>query len=74
MESLITGDIGKIKENQSLLTLFTNNDGGIMDDAIVTKTSDALIVVSNAGCADKIKNHLLIHVIQILFLEKRQPS
>lgn len=39
---------------QGTLTLFTNEKGGIVDDLIVTNTSeDHLYVVSNAGCADK---------------------
>uniref|UniRef100_A0A670HW09 Aminomethyltransferase n=1 Tax=Podarcis muralis TaxID=64176 RepID=A0A670HW09_PODMU len=39
---------------QGTLSLFTNERGGIMDDLIVTSTSDQhLYVVSNAGCRDK---------------------
>ncbi|XP_074691989.1 aminomethyltransferase, mitochondrial isoform X2 [Strix aluco] len=39
---------------QGTLTLLTNERGGIVDDLIVTNTSeDHLYVVSNAGCADK---------------------
>lgn len=39
---------------QGTLTLLTNEKGGIVDDLIVTNTSeDHLYVVSNAGCADK---------------------
>ncbi|NWH26335.1 GCST protein, partial [Grus americana] len=39
---------------QGTLTLITNERGGIVDDLIVTNTSeDHLYVVSNAGCADK---------------------
>ncbi|XP_067096394.1 aminomethyltransferase, mitochondrial [Osmerus mordax] len=54
MESLIVGDVAELKDNQGTLTLFTNEQGGIMDDLIVTKTDQGyLYVVSNAGCADK---------------------
>lgn len=39
---------------QGTLTLLTNERGGIVDDLIVTNTSeDHLYVVSNAGCTDK---------------------
>ncbi|KAM6343847.1 aminomethyltransferase, mitochondrial isoform 3-T3 [Alca torda] len=39
---------------QGTLTLVTNEKGGIVDDLIVTNTSeDHLYVVSNAGCAEK---------------------
>ncbi|XP_036850085.1 aminomethyltransferase, mitochondrial isoform X2 [Manis javanica] len=39
---------------QGVLSLFTNEAGGILDDLIVTNTSEGhLYVVSNAGCRDK---------------------
>uniref|UniRef100_A0A670HVI7 Aminomethyltransferase n=1 Tax=Podarcis muralis TaxID=64176 RepID=A0A670HVI7_PODMU len=54
IESLVVGDIAELKPNQGTLSLFTNERGGIMDDLIVTSTSDQhLYVVSNAGCRDK---------------------
>ncbi|XP_037706672.1 aminomethyltransferase, mitochondrial [Choloepus didactylus] len=54
MESLVVGDIAELKSNQGTLSLFTNEAGGILDDLIVTNTSEGhLYVVSNAGCRDK---------------------
>ncbi|XP_072507145.1 aminomethyltransferase, mitochondrial isoform X2 [Notamacropus eugenii] len=54
MESLVVSDIAELKPNQGTLTLFTNEEGGIIDDLIVTNTSDGyLYVVSNAGCREK---------------------
>ncbi|NWU94084.1 GCST protein, partial [Upupa epops] len=54
MESLVVGDIAELKPGQGTLTLLTNEKGGIVDDLIVTNTSeDHLYVVSNASCADK---------------------
>ncbi|NXA24101.1 GCST protein, partial [Ibidorhyncha struthersii] len=54
MESLVVGDIAELKPGQGTLTLLTNERGGIVDDLIVTNTSeDHLYVVSNASCADK---------------------
>ncbi|XP_051842630.1 aminomethyltransferase, mitochondrial isoform X1 [Antechinus flavipes] len=54
MESLVVSDIAELKPNQGTLTLFTNEEGGIIDDLIVTNTSDEyLYVVSNAGCREK---------------------
>ncbi|KAM6170350.1 aminomethyltransferase, mitochondrial [Rhynchocyon petersi] len=54
MENLVVGDIAELKPNQGTLSLFTNEAGGILDDLIVTNTSEGyLYVVSNAGCADK---------------------
>ncbi|XP_048712528.1 aminomethyltransferase, mitochondrial isoform X3 [Caretta caretta] len=54
MESLVVGDIAELKPDQGTLSLFTNEEGGILDDLIVTSTSEQhLYVVSNAGCRDK---------------------
>ncbi|KAJ1109184.1 hypothetical protein NDU88_006548 [Pleurodeles waltl] len=54
MESLVVGDIAELKQNQGTLSLFTNEKGGIIDDLIITNTSEShLYVVSNAGCAAK---------------------
>ncbi|XP_006892973.1 PREDICTED: aminomethyltransferase, mitochondrial isoform X3 [Elephantulus edwardii] len=54
MESLVVGDIAELRPNQGTLSLFTNEAGGILDDLIVTNTSEEhLYVVSNAGCRDK---------------------
>ncbi|RWS03370.1 hypothetical protein B4U79_12866 [Dinothrombium tinctorium] len=54
IESLTVADVQGLQDNQGTLTLFTNNNGGIIDDLIVTKTSDNfLYVVSNAGCREK---------------------
>ncbi|XP_004715216.1 aminomethyltransferase, mitochondrial [Echinops telfairi] len=54
MESLVVGDIAELRPNQGTLSLFTNEAGGIVDDLIVTNTSEGhLYVVSNAGCRDK---------------------
>lgn len=49
---------------QGTLTLFTNEQGGIMDDLIVTKTDQGyLYVVSNAGCADKDSTHMKVNLV-----------
>ncbi|XP_070793220.1 aminomethyltransferase, mitochondrial [Pituophis catenifer annectens] len=54
IESLVVGDIAELKPDQGTLSLFTNEKGGIIDDLIVTNTSEQhLYVVSNAGCMDK---------------------
>jgi len=48
-EKLCTADLQKLPEKTSVLTVFTNDKGGILDDLIVTKISnDHLYIVSNA--------------------------
>jgi len=54
MEEICTADVAGLKEGSASLTVFTNNQGGIVDDLIVTKADDShLYVVSNAGCRHK---------------------
>jgi len=53
MESLTVADVQALNSNQGSLTVFTNDQGGIIDDLIVTKVKDHLYVVSNAGCRHK---------------------
>jgi len=63
IESLVVGDIAGLKDNHGTLTLFTNDNGGIIDDLIVTRTSlGYLYIVSNAGCADKDLAHMRARV------------
>lgn len=50
-ESICTADIKGLANNSGTLTVFTNSNGGIFDDLIVTKVAnDLLYVVSNAAC------------------------
>jgi len=54
IESLTVADVLGLSENTGSLTVFTNEQGGIIDDLIVSKTNlDHLYVVSNAGCRHK---------------------
>ncbi|XP_076447614.1 aminomethyltransferase, mitochondrial-like [Babylonia areolata] len=54
MESIVVGDIAGLKANTGTLTVFTNSEGGICDDLIVSSTDQGfLYIVSNAGCIDK---------------------
>ncbi|XP_067938103.1 aminomethyltransferase, mitochondrial-like isoform X2 [Watersipora subatra] len=59
IESLVVSDIQGLAESSGTLTLFTNNEGGILDDLIVSKTAEGyLYVVSNAGCRDGDLKHM----------------
>lgn len=52
--SLTPTSLDKIPEHGSSLTVILNNDGGIIDDTIMTKLSgDKWYVVTNAGRADE---------------------
>uniref|UniRef100_A0A8C4WB94 Aminomethyltransferase, mitochondrial n=1 Tax=Gopherus evgoodei TaxID=1825980 RepID=A0A8C4WB94_9SAUR len=69
MESLVVGDIAELKPDQGTLSLFTNEEGGILDEpSIVTNTSSQqppLMWWSNAGLLKikqvQIHTELLMH-------------
>ena len=64
IERLVVGDIAELGPGRGTLTLLTNENGGIIDDVIITNTLEGyLYVVCNAGCADKDLAHLKVITI-----------
>jgi aminomethyltransferase len=54
LESLTTADVDGMKPNTGSLSVFTNENGGIKDDLILSKTDKGFVyMVTNAGCIDK---------------------
>ncbi|KAF7283634.1 aminomethyltransferase, mitochondrial [Rhynchophorus ferrugineus] len=72
-ETLCTADIRNLEANSSVLTVFTNEKGGILDDLIVTKINDEfLYVVSNA--AMKIQDqHIMLQGL-VSYQKRINPS
>lgn len=61
IESLVVGDVAGLADDHGTLTLFTNDNGGVIDDLIVSRTSlGYLYIVSNAACADKDFTHMSV--------------
>ncbi len=58
LERLVTGDIVNLKPGRMRYTLFTNDEGGILDDLMVTNTGERLVVVVNAACREQDLTHL----------------
>lgn len=59
LERLVVADVAGLPENTGTLSLFTNPEGGIVDDLIVSRTDlSYLYIVSNAGCREKDLAHL----------------
>lgn len=58
IEHLTVADVTNLPTGRGSLSLFTNANGGIIDDTIISKQEDRLYVVSNAGCADKDLAHI----------------
>lgn len=57
-ETLCVADLHSMPVGQGTLSVFTNEQGGIIDDTIIMQQEDCLYVVSNAGCADKDLAHI----------------
>ncbi|KAI9013056.1 hypothetical protein BC832DRAFT_548680 [Gaertneriomyces semiglobifer] len=63
IESLVVADTKALPVGSSTLSLFTNENGGIIDDTVINKKTDSsFYVVSNAGCADKDLAHIRHHL------------
>ncbi len=58
LEALVPGDITGLAPGRTRYSLFTNDDGGILDDLMVTNAGDHLHVVVNAGCKVADIDHL----------------
>ena len=61
LEQLVVADVAGLPLHQARLSVFTNEQGGIKDDTMITNAGDYLYVVVNAGCAEKDIAHLLAH-------------
>lgn len=59
---LIPSDIAGLKVGQQKYTVLTNNDGGIMDDIIITRIESGVMIIANAACKDKVFKYLYSHL------------
>jgi aminomethyltransferase len=62
LEALVPVDILGLKEGRQRYALFTNDDGGIMDDLMVANRGDHLFVVVNAACKEADVAHMRAHL------------
>eukprot|EP01097_Dermamoeba_algensis_P006507 TRINITY_DN4072_c0_g1_i1.p1 TRINITY_DN4072_c0_g1~~TRINITY_DN4072_c0_g1_i1.p1 ORF type:complete len:387 (-),score=123.49 TRINITY_DN4072_c0_g1_i1:54-1214(-) len=58
LENLTVVDLLNLAPSHSSLSVFTNEQGGIIDDTMITNAGDHIYVVVNAGCADKDMKHI----------------
>ena len=62
LEKITPSDFQSLAVNKQRYSVITNDDGGIIDDLMVTKTDDYYFIVVNSACKDKdfryIKNNL----------------
>ena len=58
LETLVPIDIIDLEAGRQRYALFTNDEGGVLDDLMVTNAGDHLFVVVNAGCKAQDLKHL----------------
>ena len=62
LETLVPVSILALKEGRQRYALFTNNEGGILDDLMVANRGDHLFLVVNAACKDADVAHMKAHL------------
>jgi aminomethyltransferase len=63
LESLVVADVAALRDGTGTLTVFTNEQGGAIDDSVIAKVTDHHIyLVVNAGCRDKDLAHIEAHM------------
>ena len=74
LEKLVPVDIQELPVGKQKYALFTNDEGGIMDDLMVANYGDYLYVVVNAACKEQDVAHMRKHIgdeVEIEVLEDR---
>lgn len=62
LERLVPADVLGLKPGRQRYGLFTNQDGGILDDLMITNRGDHLFLVVNAACKVQDIAHLRAHL------------
>ena len=62
LETLVPVDVIALKEGRQRYAMFTNDDGGILDDLMVANRGDHLFVVVNAACKEADVAHMQAHM------------
>jgi len=52
LEKIIPADLNSLKLNQSKYSFLLNDNGGIIDDLIITRTNKGFCIILNAACKD----------------------
>jgi len=63
LESLVPADVDGLADNQQTYAVFTNAQGGVLDDLIITRWSqDKFFLAVNADCKAQDIAHLRVHL------------
>ena len=58
LETLVPVDVADLGPGRQRYALFTSDDGGILDDLMVTRRADHLLLIVNASCKEADTEHL----------------
>jgi len=70
LETLVPGDIVGLASGRQRYTLFTNAAGGALDDLMVSRQGDHLVLVVNAACKEADETHLREHLSSACRIER----
>ncbi|TDI60771.1 MAG: glycine cleavage system aminomethyltransferase GcvT [Alphaproteobacteria bacterium] len=62
LEKLVPGDINSLKTGRMRYSLLLNEQGGILDDLMITRGAKDLFIVVNAACKDADEAHMRAHL------------
>lgn len=62
LEALVPVSVAGLKPGRQRYAFFTNDEGGILDDLMITHLGDTLMLVVNAACKDADIAHLQAHL------------
>ena len=62
LETLLPQDVVDLALHRQRYAFFTNPQGGLLDDLMVTRRADHLFLIVNAGCKADDTRHLITHI------------
>ena len=62
LETLLPQDVVDLPVNKQRYAFFTNAQGGLLDDLMITRRADHLFLIVNAGCKSDDIRHLITHI------------
>ena len=70
LETLVPIDVLDLPLNKQRYAVFTNEQGGIMDDLMISNMGDSLFVVVNAACKQQDVAHMKLHLSGLCTVEE----
>jgi len=71
LEALVPMDVIGLAEGRQRYAFFTNDAGGLLDDLMIARQADTLLLVVNAACAEADIAHLRAHILDVTVVKDR---